>query len=623
MPGSKLIPYRIRIGVTGHRKLDDPAAMLTLVKRAIDAEVENLFPPDSRQNIERVRRAGSTAISYRVLSPLAEGADRVVARAVLDYPGARLDAVLPLTVEDYLEDFETEESKNEFRSLLAKSRRPVPLRTRNVRDDRHDPGDQAELRRDAYAHVGQYVVDHCDVLIAVWDREPARGRGGTAEIVQYALDQNRPVLRVWGDGFEVLSRGNGLDASALDAIDRFNCYTIPHGELDKYVRNVRSEHFEKPKTAGDIPAGAKEMVERSLFPWYVRASLAAKENQKRFYRAGKTIYAFSAAAVGCAAVGVLFPALAGVGYGTELVLLLAIVLTFRQAGRTHAHQSWIENRFLAERIRCGIFMAICGVEPRPLEVLPFMGHSQTVNDWTVRVFDEIWDRLPRLSRNSARPGRTADPGAVSETLTAAERAARALSGNSARPDRTADPGIVAEMFDAAGRAARALGGCSQGECLVLNAYVREAWIGEQIEFHKGKQVRERRARKKLLKAGRIVLPATLAAATLHLLLLWLGKGVPEGSVELVEWAHKGLAFIALLFPAVAASLAGMEAHREHKRLEKRSANMGPQLERLNRQMGSAMDPARFERIVQELDELMLRETQDWLMLMRYVEIKAS
>ncbi len=38
------IPYRIRIGVTGHRNLDDPAAMQATVKKAIDAEVEKLFP---------------------------------------------------------------------------------------------------------------------------------------------------------------------------------------------------------------------------------------------------------------------------------------------------------------------------------------------------------------------------------------------------------------------------------------------------------------------------------------------------------------------------------------------------------------------------------------------------
>ena len=84
-----------------------------------------------------------------------------------------------------------------------------------------------------------------------------------------------------------------------------------------------------------------------------------------------------------------------------------------------------------------------------------------------------------------------------------------------------------------------------------------------------------------------------------------------------------MAFIALLFPAIAAALAGVEAHREHLRLEKRSANMGPQLERSNQQMVSATDPERFESLLQQVDEIMLRETQDWLMLMRYVEVKAS
>ena len=196
------IPYRIRIGVTGHRRLDDPAAMQALVKKAIDAEVEALFPEESRQKIERVRRAGTTAILFSVLSPLAEGADRVVARAVLDYPDACLDAVLPLALEDYLEDFATEESRAEFEELLDRCKKPVLLRTRRIQDERHGPDGQAEFRRDAYANAGRYVVDHCDVLIAVWDGQPSRGRGGTAEIVQYAKKQNRPILRVWEDSFE-------------------------------------------------------------------------------------------------------------------------------------------------------------------------------------------------------------------------------------------------------------------------------------------------------------------------------------------------------------------------------------------------------------------------------------
>jgi hypothetical protein len=562
MPDFEPLPYRIRLGVTGHRKIPDPAALQAAIKQAIDSEVEKLFPVESRQAIARVRAAGTTAISYRVLTPLAEGADRITAKAVLDYPGARLDAVLPLTVADYLEDFETSESQQEFRDLLAKCRRPVFLRTRDIREDRHDPGDQAALRRDAYREVGQYVVDHCDVLIAIWDGLPSRGRGGTAEIVKYAEEQNRPVIRVWRDGFQLLNPGanNGLDATALYGIDRFNREPITAAQRDAYGRNLDRAYFETPETARDIPAGVREFVNRCLFPYYAHASILAKENQKRFYRAGKFIYVLSAAAVGCAALGVLFPAIAGAAFSVELLLLLAIVLTLRQARRKHAHQEWIENRFLAERIRCGIFMAICGVDPMPIEVLPYMGHSQTVNDWTVRVFDEIWDRLPPLT------------------------------------------------------------GCTGSQCLILNPYVRDVWLGDQVNFHVRKKTREGNARKRLAGASEVVLPATMAAAAVHLLLLWLVTGPAQ---ESVEWIDQVLAFIALLFPAIAASLAGMEAHREHLRLEKRSANMAPQLERLKKQMGSATEPERFETLLHQVDELMLRETQDWLMLMRYVEIKAG
>jgi hypothetical protein len=560
------IPYRIRIGVTGHRKLDHPAQVQSAVQAALESEIDNLYPEKSRHHLERVRRAGTTPVSFRVLSPLAEGADRVVARAVLAQPLARLDVVLPLVIEDYLDDFATDQSRQEFRELLAHARKPVSLRTRRIQDDRSIPREQADLRREAYANVGQYVVDHCDVLIAVWDGEPSRGHGGTAEIVKYAQEQNRPIIRVWGDKFEVLNRdNNGLDASALDAIDQFNRQSIQPEQRNILTRAMDQDHFETPESAKVIPANVREFVNRLLFPFYAQASIVAKESQNQFYRAGKYIYVLSASAVACAAFGVLFRSIASIAFSAEFVILIFMWQTLRQARRKHAHPNWIEYRFLAERIRCGIFMAICGVEPKPIEVLPYMGHSQTVNDWTVRVFDEIWDRLPPLTR------------------------------------------------------------CRQEECPILNAYVREAWIDDQVKFHNHKKEREGQARERLARAGAIVLPVTIAASVLHLFTaLWNPAAATSHWIALLhESLDQGFAFIALLFPAIAASLAGMEAQREHLRLEKRSANMAPQLEQLNRQMASATDPERFESLLQQADEIMLRETQDWLMLMRYVEIKAS
>lgn len=209
MSGIVPIPYRIRLGVIGHRRLDDPGAIEALAKKAIETTVEGMIPEGVRQMLASTRRAEETGVSYSVMSSLAEGADRVVARAVLSYPDARLDAILPMTLEDCMEDFTTEASRKEFAGLLSQCSEPVLLRTKSIRDECRDAIGQAELRRDAYSRAGRYVVDHCDVLIAVWDGGPARGRGGTAETVQYCLHQNRPVLRVWGNSFEVLSRGDG------------------------------------------------------------------------------------------------------------------------------------------------------------------------------------------------------------------------------------------------------------------------------------------------------------------------------------------------------------------------------------------------------------------------------
>lgn len=173
--------------------MGDPVALRSTVRKAIDAEIPNLAPENSQQ------------IQFRILSPLAEGADRAVAQAVLEYPGAQLDAVLPLAVEDYLEDFATEHSKQEFRDLLALSSHPVCLRTQRLADETTDKNSLLALRLRAYERVGHYVVDQCDLLIAVWDGQPAHGRGGTAEIVQYALDRHRPVLRVWQNTCEALN----------------------------------------------------------------------------------------------------------------------------------------------------------------------------------------------------------------------------------------------------------------------------------------------------------------------------------------------------------------------------------------------------------------------------------
>jgi len=146
-----------RVGVTGHRALAEPDE----VRREVDAVLDGLTEP------------------LTAVSSLAEGADRLVAQAVLDR-GGRLDVVLPLEPADYETDFADAASRAEFHRLLdaADTVTTVP---------------PAATREDAYAAAGDAVVAGCDVLLALWDGEPGRGRGGTAEVVAGARAQGRRV----------------------------------------------------------------------------------------------------------------------------------------------------------------------------------------------------------------------------------------------------------------------------------------------------------------------------------------------------------------------------------------------------------------------------------------------
>ena len=44
--------------------------------------------------------------------------------------------------------------------------------------------------------TGRATVAHCDILIAVWDGLPPRGRGGTGEVVQLALTRGTAIIHV-------------------------------------------------------------------------------------------------------------------------------------------------------------------------------------------------------------------------------------------------------------------------------------------------------------------------------------------------------------------------------------------------------------------------------------------
>jgi hypothetical protein len=154
---------RLLVGVTGHRILMEQGKITAAIAKALN-RIEHSYPGKS----------------LTMLSPLAEGADRLVVHQVLVRPEACLVAVLPLEEEDYLADFATEASQTEFRFLVEMAEEIMPLPPATDRDE-------------AYAAGGRYIIDHCDVLVAVWDGQEEQGQGGTGGMVAQARARKLPL----------------------------------------------------------------------------------------------------------------------------------------------------------------------------------------------------------------------------------------------------------------------------------------------------------------------------------------------------------------------------------------------------------------------------------------------
>ncbi|WP_374122016.1 hypothetical protein [Frankia sp. AiPa1] len=152
------------VGVTGHRGLTDEH------RHYVGEELRRLLTP-------------LTAGGFVGITCLADGADTVFADVVLDL-GGRLISVIP--ARGY-RDLQPPGHRGDFDRLVRSSA--------EVRwQDRPHP--DLESLMDA----SRLLVDASDRLIAVWDGQPSRGYGGTADVVAYARRRGRPVRIVWPAG---------------------------------------------------------------------------------------------------------------------------------------------------------------------------------------------------------------------------------------------------------------------------------------------------------------------------------------------------------------------------------------------------------------------------------------
>ena len=175
----------IRIGVTGHMSLD-PSRI-----GEIEAGIEKAVAFITRKFPESY---------FTVLSPMAVGSDRLVTKKIILKPGfSKLIAILPTDQEEYIKDFGlTDDHRADYHGAERRQEFHFWLSENATEIITMPP---TPTRDEAYRESGYFIVENCDLMIAIWDDDKAQGTGGTAEIVDRAIQCKKPLIHIWAENY--------------------------------------------------------------------------------------------------------------------------------------------------------------------------------------------------------------------------------------------------------------------------------------------------------------------------------------------------------------------------------------------------------------------------------------
>jgi hypothetical protein len=158
------------VGFTGHRRIDNEED----VARVLREVVAGLHHDLGRELVGR--------------SSVASGGDTLFAEACRA-ANLKWVALLPFPEAEFKKDF------NDGDWERAKALIDHAARVETLSDIAQRP--------QGYLQCGLATVDGADVMVALWDGKPSRGRGGTAEIVEHTRLIQKPLVLISADGLRV------------------------------------------------------------------------------------------------------------------------------------------------------------------------------------------------------------------------------------------------------------------------------------------------------------------------------------------------------------------------------------------------------------------------------------
>jgi uncharacterized phage-like protein YoqJ len=191
----------IYIGIAGNRDISNE---------------QSIFIKENIENFLKKSLENKSFEEIVVLTPLADGVDRIIADVVLDnFSDMRILIPLPFSENLYKNTFgkglkinniSNESSIKDYEDLLEKIKKHnkcddvyINLKFEKENYLNQNIDKQREIRNEQYALLGEYLIEKSDILIAVYDRNREIKKGGTIEIVNkfnLKMNQNKKLFEI-------------------------------------------------------------------------------------------------------------------------------------------------------------------------------------------------------------------------------------------------------------------------------------------------------------------------------------------------------------------------------------------------------------------------------------------
>lgn len=158
----------MKVGITGHQNIGSEDTV-KWVKRSLENIVTN-------SKIDE----GYTC--------LARGADQIYAQILIEH---NVPYTAIIASADYEQTFDSAEYRAAYIDYLQHAAQVIIL-------------DHKEATEQAFYDAGEMLVDNSDYIVAVWNGLKAKGLGGTGDIVEYALKQNKRVIHLHTAKLQIL-----------------------------------------------------------------------------------------------------------------------------------------------------------------------------------------------------------------------------------------------------------------------------------------------------------------------------------------------------------------------------------------------------------------------------------